>query len=215
MAIKLKPSAAIKYSNEPTVGDYVVYSALPHLNLRIASTPEGPFSGSYVVIKVGETESEPSLISKNDIYLEKPSPLRYFLPRLHTFKHIYHTKSKDVWLLSDVIVSHKGHRFDSVICTQAPMGIGEFKTETFPLHDVMLIRETHCKNEKCKTSLDIHHNRGVCPDCGWFICPNCSSHGCDEIKVDNKIRDYLCYIRGLKNPNFKSEVGFFTPKPNV
>ncbi|PGP21044.1 hypothetical protein COA01_16015 [Bacillus cereus] len=216
MGLELKPMTIEKYSDEHvTVGDYVVYSVLPHLSLRIAGFPEGAYSDYYLVYKVGETESVPAYIPKNDIYLEKESPLRYFMPRLHTFKFIYHTKSKDIWLLSDRIVSHKGHNFDSVICTQAPMGIGEFKIGTFPLQDVMLVRETHCKNGQCKASLDIHNNRGVCPDCGWFICNKCGSHGCEEIKVDNKIRDYLCYIRELKNPNFKSEVGPFTPKPNV
>ncbi|MCU7667447.1 hypothetical protein [Bacillus thuringiensis] len=211
MVLELKDSAI----DNITVGDYVVYSGLPHLNLRIASLPEGQYSDYYLVYKVGETKSVPVYIPKNDIYLEKPSPLRYAIPRSYNFRNVYHTKSRDVWLLSDVIVSHKGHRFDSVICTQAPMGIGEFKTGTFPLHDVMIIRNAHCKNGRCKASLDIHNNRGVCPDCGWFICNQCGSHGCDDIKIDNKIRDSLCYIRGLKNPNFKSEVGYFTPMPNV
>ncbi|PDZ93858.1 hypothetical protein CON36_36975, partial [Bacillus cereus] len=128
----------------------------------------------------------------------------------------YHIQSKyEDWVLKDIIVSHKGHRYDRVVCTQTTGFKKPIKTETFLLRDVMLIRETHCKNGRCKASLDIYNNRGVCPDCGWFICPNCGSHGCDEIKVDNKIRDYLCYIRGLKNPNFKSEVGPFTPNPNV
>ncbi|MDA1675308.1 hypothetical protein [Bacillus cereus group sp. TH152-1LC] len=210
MALELKAPTTIKHSDEHiTVGDYVVYSVLPHLNLRIAGILEGPLSDYYLVYKVGETESAPAFIPKNDIYLEKPSPLRYAIPHFDNFKNVYHTKSKDGWWVSDVRVSYKGHRFDSVVCTQAS------KTETFPLQDVMFIRQAHCKNGRCKASLDIDNNRGVCPDCGWFICNKCGSHGCDEIKVDNKIRDYLCYIRGLKNPNFKSEVGPFTPMPNV
>ncbi|GAB6450297.1 hypothetical protein bcgnr5369_19550 [Bacillus cereus] len=216
MALELKAPTTIKYSDEHiTVGDYVVYSVLPHLNLRIAGILEGPLSDYYLVYKVGETESAPAFILKNDIFLERPSPLRYAIPRSYNFRNVYHAESKDVWMVSDVRVSYKGHRFDSVVCTQGALGNGGIQTKIFPLQDVMLIRETHCKNEKCKTSLDIHQNQGVCQGCGWFICPNCGSHGCDDIKIDNKIRDYLCYIRGLKNPNFKSEVGPFTPMPIV
>ncbi|MEJ1517535.1 hypothetical protein R3O67_30435 [Bacillus cereus] len=201
-----------------TVGDYVVYSVLPHLKLRIdeiCGRTGTPRSGIYKVIKVGETESKPSFITIHQLHLEKPSPLRYIVPSKYNRKNAYHTKSKDFWVIEDVIVSHKGHRFDSVICTPLEIVNGEIKKETFPLHDIMVVRKTHCKKEKCKTSLDIYHNGGVCQNCGWFICHKCGSHGCDEIEADNEIREQLCRLRELENPNFQSEVGSFTHMTNL
>ncbi|MGX5608940.1 hypothetical protein ACWKTZ_21445 [Bacillus cereus] len=210
--IKLKPTATKKYSDENfTVGDYVVCSVLPHLKLRIDGIIGG---GYYSVIKLGETKSKPAIIFREELYLEKPSPLRYVTPRLYPFMYFYHIQSKDEWRLDDVIVSHKGHRFDKVACSKTMKFKEPMKTEEFLLQEVMLIRQAHCKNGRCKAPLDIYNNRGVCPDCGWFVCHKCGSHGCDEITADTKVRDYLCYLRELKNPNFRLEQGPFTPITN-
>ncbi|WP_324630025.1 hypothetical protein [Bacillus paranthracis] len=204
MVLELRSDAVKLYSDgEFTVGDYVVYSHLPHLNLRISEIRE---NGSFTLIKVGEKENCSAVINKEEIFLEKQSPLRYFHPRPSvTFDFLHVDSPEEHWSPEGVFVSKKGHRHDKVLCRKLATNI----TKKFLISELIPIRKTHCKKEHCSTPLSQHYNKGVCNDCGWFICPECGSHGCKDLFIDKKIKKYLCYIREVKNPNFRIDEVFF------
>lgn len=203
LVLGLRNDAAKLYSDgEFTVGDYVVYSHLPHLNLRISEIKE---NGSFTLIKVGEKERCSAVINKEKIFLEKQSPLRYFYPRSSGNLGFLHIHSLEEYFTPEgVFVSNKGHRYDKVLWAQLTN-----TKKAFPVSELIPIRKTHCKKEDCSTPLSHYYNKGVCSDCGWFICPECGSHGCEDLFIDKKIRKYLCYIREIKNPNFRKDEVFF------
>ena len=107
MVLELRSDAVKLYSDgEFTVGDYVVYSHLPHLNLRISEIRE---NGSFTLIKVGEKENCSAVINKEEIFLEKQSPLRYFHPRPSvTFDFLHVDSPEEHWSPEGVFVSKKG-----------------------------------------------------------------------------------------------------------